>query len=118
MTIDTGIDITDVDRLRRAIEKLGDDFLTRVFTKEELAAAGKLKSSTLHLAGRFAAKEAVFKAMGDAGLSWQDICVLNDESGKPYCRILNGKGAGADIRISISHTKDYAVATALVIKTP
>ena len=92
MIIGTGVDITEVKRLRQAIEKWGEEFLNRVFTKEELEKAKSHVSLYQHLAGRFAAKEAVFKALGDQGLTWRDVQILNDEEGKPCCRILNGRG--------------------------
>jgi len=110
----TGVDITEVRRLRQAIEKWGDDFLNRVFTKEELENAKTRGSLHQHLAGRFAAKEAVFKAFGDPKLSWRDVEILNDKEGKPFCRILNAKGRKVDVHISISHVKNYAVAQAVV----
>ena len=115
MEMTTGIDITEVRRLRRSIEKLGDAFLNKVFTRTELADSKKRASPLHYLTGRFAAKEAVYKAIGDTGLGWKDICVLNDASGRPYCRLLKGKGKGRNVRISISHVKDYAFAAALVV---
>ena len=110
----TGVDITEVRRIRQAIEKWGNDFLNRVFTEEELENAKTRGSLQQHLAGRFAAKEAVFKAMGDSELSWKDVQILNDKEGKPYCRILNEKGKKVDVHISISHVKNYATATAVI----
>lgn len=114
MVIGTGIDITEVRRLRRAAEKWGDDFLCRVFTKTELQNAKTRGSLYQHLAGRFAGKEAIFKAAGNKELSWKDVEILNDQEGKPYCKILNGKGNKIDVYISISHVKTYAVASAIV----
>jgi len=116
MIIGTGVDITEVRRLRQAMEKWGDYFLKRVFTKEELENAKTRGSLYQHLAGRFAAKEAVFKALGNKGLTWQDVEILNDEAGRPLCRILNGKAKNIDVHISISHVKNYAVASAIITK--
>ena len=115
MLTGTGVDITEVKRLRQAIEKWGKVFLNRIFTKEELESAKGRGSLYQHLAGRFAAKEAVFKALGDKTLTWKDVQVFNDSDGKPYCRILNNKGKNLEIHISISHVKNYAVANAIVI---
>ncbi len=112
--VGTGVDITEVRRLRQAAEKWGDDFLGRIFTTRELSAARTRVSFFQHLAGRFAAKEAVFKALGDATLGWKDVEILNDESGKPRCAILNKKGDSVAVSVSISHVKSYAVASALV----
>ncbi|MDD4980589.1 MAG: holo-ACP synthase [Candidatus Omnitrophica bacterium] len=114
MIIGTGVDITEVSRLRQAVEKWGEEFLSRVFTKEELKNAKTRGSLYQHLAGRFAAKEAVFKALGNAKLNWQDVEILNDKQGKPSCMILNGKGKKIEAHISISHVKNYAVANAII----
>lgn len=118
MIIGTGVDITEVRRLRQAIEKWGDEFLSRIFTKEELENAKTKGSLYQHLAGRFAAKEAVFKALGDKKLNWKDVQVLNNIDGSPKCMILNGRGKKADIHISISHVKNYAVASAIITQKP
>ncbi len=114
MVIGTGVDITEVRRLRRAVDKWGRDFLQRVFTEQELENAKSRGSLYQHLAGRFAAKEAVFKALGDKGLVWKDVEILNDSEGRPYCVILNNRHKGIEVYISISHVKTYAVATALI----
>ena len=114
MIIGTGVDITEVKRLRQAVEKWGESFLGRVFTPDELENAEKRGSLYQHLAGRFAAKEAVFKALGDEKLGWKDVQILNDAQGRPRCKILNGRGKGVDVYISISHVKNYAVANAII----
>jgi holo-[acyl-carrier protein] synthase len=114
MILGTGTDITEVRRLREAIEKWGYVFLNRVFTKEELQNAKSRSSLYQHLAGRFAAKEAVFKALGDTGLNWQEVEILNDKEGKPYCKILKDKAKDKVVHISISHVKSYATATAII----
>ncbi|MBU0548308.1 MAG: holo-ACP synthase [Candidatus Omnitrophica bacterium] len=116
MFIGTGVDITEVRRIRTAVEKWGDDFLRRVFTNSELKNAKTKNSFYQHLAGRFAAKEAVFKAAGDNSLSWRDIQINNDRAGKPVCQFLNGRGRYINVYISISHVKTYAVASAVVTK--
>lgn len=116
MIIGTGVDITEVRRIRQAIEKWGDDFLHRVFTNEEIKNSKTRASFYQHLAGRFAAKEAVFKAAGDKAISWQDIQISNDAEGKPLCTFLNGRGKNIIVHISISHVKTYAVANAVITK--
>lgn len=114
--IGMGVDIIEVRRLRQAIEKWGRGFLTRVFTEEELENAKARSSLYQHLAGRFAAKEAVFKALGNLGLNWKDVQIVNDKKGKPRCVILNGEDKNLDVHISISHIKNYAVANAVITK--
>lgn len=114
MIVGTGVDITEVNRIRKAVEKWGDDFLLRVFTKEEIQNAKTKTSFYQHLAGRFAAKEAIFKASGDSRISWQDIQISNDVQGKPVCLFLNGRGRKFIVHLSISHVKTYAVASAII----
>lgn len=114
MVISTGVDITEVRRLKQAVEKWGDEFLNRIFTSRELTAAKKRVSFYQHLAGRFAAKEAIFKAIGEKDLTWKNLEVLNDPAGKPYCTLLHTEIKRITIEVSISHVKSYAVACAVV----
>jgi holo-[acyl-carrier protein] synthase len=116
MILGTGVDITEVRRLRQAVEKWGEAFLERVFTQEELENAKSRGSLYQHLAGRFAAKEAVFKALGDPKLAWKDVRILNDKEGRPHCKIKNPKSGKIEVHISISHVKNYAVANAIIIQ--
>ena len=120
MILGTGVDITEVQRLRQAVSRWGDGFLRRVFTDEEIEAAQGRLNRYQHLAGRFAAKEAVFKALGEKELSWKDLQILNDASGRPYCVLINEtirqRNKKIEIHISISHVKNYAVASATVTK--
>lgn len=118
MIIGTGVDIAEVSRLRKAVQRWGNDFLERIFTPAELDNAKTRVSFYQHLAGRFAAKEAIFKAFNNKELSWKDIQIMNNKEGKPYCEILNKKFKKADIFISISHVKTYAVASAVITETP
>jgi holo-[acyl-carrier protein] synthase len=114
--IGIGIDITEVTRLRKAIEKWGDSFSHRIFTEKELSIAQAKTNKYQHLAGRFAAKEAIFKAAGDPKIGFKDIEILNDTAGKPCCSFRNGKGKNIIINVSISHVKTYAVANAIATK--
>jgi len=115
MIIGSGIDIIEVDRLRKAIKKWGDNFLTRVFTDDELAYAKNRRFPYEHLAARFAAKEAVLKALSNQKLDFKDIKIFNNGDGKPICE-LQAKPKDIQITISISHTKKYAVANAIITK--
>lgn len=109
-----GIDIIEIDRVQKAIDRWGEDFLKHIFNKEEIDYAKGRKFPTQHYAARFAAKEAVYKAFGDnKSLSWKDMTILNDENGKPHCQ-LKDKNFKDNILISISHTKNYAVANAII----
>jgi holo-[acyl-carrier protein] synthase len=116
MIIGSGVDIVEVRRIERAFKKWGKEFLEKIFTAREIRYAESRKTLSQHLAARFAAKEAVFKAVGDDKLSWEDVEILNGRDGKPKCRINpNFIGKGSSILLSISHTKDYAVASAILI---
>ena len=109
-----GTDIVEVSRIARAVERWGDHFLDHIYCPEEIAYCSRHKSSAEHLAGRFAAKEAVIKALPDiSGLQWKDIKILNRADGKPYC-VLNTKNIKGTIHISISHTQTYATAFAVI----
>ena len=112
--IGTGIDIIEVQRIAQATERWGDNFLNHVFCPEEIAYARTKKFPEQHLTGRFAAKEAIFKALGDNyRLNWCDMKILNDLHGRPYC-IMALPDFIDEIHLTISHTKNYAVANAII----
>lgn len=113
MILGTGIDIIEIDRIQKAVERWGDDFLNHVFTPVEITYAKKFKFPYRYYAGRFAVKEAIFKAMGIPDLSWQDVTITNDKDGKPVCQF-NKFNPKHHLLISISHSRDYAVASAIV----
>ncbi len=114
MIVGTGIDIIEIDRLKRAMERWGDDFLKHIFNEEEISYAKGRKFPAQHYAARFAAKEAIYKAFGDnKTLGWKDMTILNDENGKPYCR-LKDENFKDKIIISMSHSKNYAIANAII----
>lgn len=114
MIVGNGVDIIEVRRVRQAIERWGSDFLNRVFTDTEIANAKKRVAMYEHLAGRFAAKEAISKALNDSSISWRDIEILNESDGKPVCAIRAKGRKKVEVLISISHVKNYAVASAVV----
>jgi holo-[acyl-carrier protein] synthase len=115
MILGIGTDIIEVSRIKKSVERFGNDFLKHILNPEEIAYAKKFKHPWSHLAGRFAAKEAIFKAVGDPKLSWHDVSIMNDKEGKPICTYKKGKFKNR-ILISISHSKNYA--TAICIVTP
>ncbi len=109
-----GTDIVEVSRVAKAVERWGEHFLHHVFSDEEIAYCRRYKSPDEHYAGRFAAKEAVIKALPDIkNLQWTDIKIINDSSGKPHCTVAN-KNLKQTIHISISHTKSHAIAFAVI----
>ena len=107
-----GTDIIEVARIQKSIRRFGNDFLRHIFTPAELLHAKKFKSPYQHYAGRFAAKEAIYKALGDPKLSWQDMRITNDRSGQPQCHIRGKKSK--QLLLSISHCKTYATAVCIV----
>jgi len=110
-----GIDIIEIDRIDQALRCFGQRFLNRIYTEPELRICQEKPHA---LAVRFAAKEAVMKALGTGikGISWKEIEILAKPSGEPLVR-LNGKarvkahslGLGK-LAISLSHSREYAVA--------
>lgn len=115
--IGTGIDIVEVKRLKKTIKKWGESFLNRVFTDKEISYAKNRRSNYYeHLAGRFAAKEAILKATDVGEFAFKDIEIINNASGKPNAVITKSSKKKYTISVSISHIKDYAVASAVVTK--
>ena len=115
MILGTGVDIIEIERIERAINRWGELFLEHVFTSDEIKWAQSHKLPYPHYAGRFAAKEAIFKALGDPRVSWLDLNIYNDPSGKPICNY-SSNNFKDQIHLSISHTKIYAVAQAIVTR--
>ena len=114
MILGIGTDIIEISRIEKAIKKWGDNFLSHVFCDEEIEYAQKNKFPTQHFAARFAAKEAVFKAIGNnPDIGWKDIKIVNDEFGKPVCTY-SDKKFKHKILVSLSHSKNYAVANAII----
>lgn len=130
MRVTTGIDIIEVERIKESIEELGENFLNRIYTEKEIEYCNKSGSIKYqHFAARFATKEAVFKAIsqfisGREEALWKDIEVINIESGKPVVNVDKLKKnfkTNVDnielksIDISISHIKEYAVASVVAV---
>ena len=114
-----GVDLVEIERIEKMIERYSDKFIKRVFTEKEIRYCSK-KANRGSFAARFATKEAVFKATGlgqTEGITWQDVEVLNDRKGKPQV-FLHGKIAeifkGRTIYISISHSRSNAIAMVVV----
>ena len=119
-----GIDIVEIKRLQKISKKWGKSFLSKVYTKRELAYANQRRHPYQHLAARFAAKEAIFKALGEVEtnfVGWKNVEILNDGNGKPIvhwhgdAEKSRKKRKIRDIVVSLSHTENYAVASALLI---
>jgi holo-[acyl-carrier protein] synthase len=120
-----GTDIVECLRIGRMIEQHGELFLARVFTEREVRYCQGRSRATEHFAGRWAAKEAILKALGVGwrrGLAWTDVEVRNEAGGRPQVLLCGaakdvavGKRVG-DILLSIAHCRAYAVAYALAVR--
>ena len=121
MQVKTGTDRIEVERIKDSIEKLGDKFLNRVFTENEIKYCEEKKITKYeHYAARFAAKEAIFKAISPLldnkfSIDWTDIEISNDNQGRPYAVMSKENLKNINIDISLSHIKEYALATAVVV---
>jgi holo-[acyl-carrier protein] synthase len=120
-----GVDIVDCRRLADAVRRHGESFLHRVFTPIEREYCLGRKREAEHLAGRFAAKEAVLKVLGTGwrqGIAWTDIEVCNEPSGRPVltlharCREIADELGIGEILLSISHTDAQAIASAIALR--
>ena len=119
-----GIDVIEIERIEAAIAEFGDHFLARIFTPAERQYCGGQSRPVIHFAARWAAKEAVSKALGTGigeNLRWTDVEVLRRPSGEPGIA-LSGAGAAfadkiglAEVKVSLTHAKSYAAANAVVL---
>ncbi len=107
--MEIGIDIEEIDRIKKVHKKWGDKFLDRVFNKEEIDYCFKKNNPYPSLCGRFCAKEAVIKVL-DVPVDFKDIKITNLKNGKPVVSI---KNKPSDIKISISHSRAYAAVVAV-----
>ncbi len=119
-----GIDIVKTERIKRAIDNNGR-FLKRVFTKEEIIRGARKKNRYQFYGAHFATKEAVMKALGTGwrkGVRWRDIQITHNNDGKPEVKLVGktkeiARRLGIDeVLVSMSHTKEYAIAQAIAIK--
>jgi holo-[acyl-carrier protein] synthase len=117
-----GVDITEVSRIEQMLASHGQRFLARVFTARELLDAGEGKGKCMHLAARFAAKEAAMKALGTglaSGITWHDVETIRTPTGAPKL-LLHSRAAevSGDLGVhgwtlSLTHTKSVAVAVVI-----
>jgi len=119
----TGVDIIECDRVASLIAEHGERFVRRVFTPAEAAYCRGRRRPGEHFAARFAAKEAVLKALGTgwvSGIAWRNVRVERTEAGKPEVTLVGGaaevaKALGVErVHLSVSHCAAYAVAQAVV----
>jgi holo-[acyl-carrier protein] synthase len=115
-----GVDIIEIGRIQKSIENLGDGFLTKIFTPGEIQYCSSKNNAAQHFAARFAAKEAVSKALAtgwSGDFAWKDVEVMNDPLGQPRIT-LSGKLKealiGSTILASLSHSESHVVAMVLI----
>jgi holo-[acyl-carrier protein] synthase len=122
--IGLGTDITECLRIARMIERHGELFISRVYTPGEIKYCQGRRQATQHYAGRWAAKEAVLKALGIGwrkGISWQDIEIRHEPGGRPVVAVRGGvkdvveRLGIAEIYVTISHCRSHATATAVAV---
>ena len=123
MIVGTGIDITEVERIRATIERFGRRFLERVFTPQEIRYCESKANKAERYAGRFAAKEAAMKAIGTGwsrGVTWQDVEVKRAPGGRPTMAF-HGRAAefaqklgAVQAHLSITHTEQQAMAQVIL----
>lgn len=128
MQIKSGIDIIEVERIKSSIDEMGDNFLNRVYTENEIQyCESKKKNKYQSYAARFAVKEAAFKAISTLikdkySISWKNIETTNDENGRPSVKFISltkevekELAKIESIDVSISHLEEYAVATVNIL---
>jgi holo-[acyl-carrier protein] synthase len=123
MIVGTGIDIAEVPRIRRAIERFGERFLQRIFTSGEIRYCNAKANRVERYAARFAAKEAAMKALGTGwnhGVRWRDCEVVRRPGGRPTMSF-HGKAAEVAVRLgvkhsalSLTHTAEQAIAQVIL----
>lgn len=122
MKISCGTDIIEIERIKSSIENTGDKFIDRVFTDNEIKYCESKKSQKYqHYAARFAAKEAIFKAISNTlddkySVCWKDFEVVNDKQGRPFINLIGLETKDIEsIDISLSHCKLYATANVVIL---
>ncbi len=123
MILGVGIDIIEIDRIKDSVDKYGDHFLKKIYTEKELDYCLRKSDKYQHLAARFAAKEAVYKALASGwheSTTWQSIEISNEPNGLPVVT-LHGElnkvlAEEKSLRISMSHSRDYVACVAIIYK--
>jgi holo-[acyl-carrier protein] synthase len=122
MIVGTGVDIIEIDRIQKSIERFESRFLNKIYTHTEIEYCSTKADKYRRFAARWAIKEAVYKALMkyDETIAWKDISVKNDSDGAPVLedleKIMRIKEMGISIHITLSHSNNYAVAMAIAEK--
>ncbi len=121
MVLGVGIDIIEIDRIKESIDKFGDQFLNKVFTKTEIEYSISKANKYQHFAARFAAKEAIYKALSsdtNKVYSWQDVEIYNEINGLPKVKLFGSLkdylNENKELKISMSHSQNYVACVAIL----
>ncbi len=121
MVLGIGIDIIEIERIKESIDKLGDRFLNKIYTKKELEYCVAKANKYQHYAARFAAKEAIYKAISTSygkGIGWHEVEIFNEPNGMPsvklYGNLKNFLGDDKDLKITMSHSDNYVTCFAIL----
>jgi holo-[acyl-carrier protein] synthase len=123
MVIGIGIDIIEIERIRKSVDTYGNSFLNKIYTQKELEYCMSKYNKYQHLAARFAAKEAIYKAIAtgwEKEATWKNIEITNEINGMPVVKFLGQLkdfvSDDKDIKVSLSHSDNYVVAVAIIYK--
>jgi len=121
MVLGIGIDIIEIERIKESIDKYGDSFLNKIYTQNELDYCLSKFNKYQHLAARFAAKEAIYKALAtswEKDATWKSIEITNEPNGLPvakfFGRLKDFLSDDKDIKISLSHSEHYVTGVAII----
>ena len=124
MILGIGIDIIEIERIKQSVDDYGEHFLQKIYTKTELEYSLAKSNKYQHLAARFAAKEAIYKALSndtDKVYSWQDVEIYNEVNGLPkvkfYGALKDYLNEGKELKISMSHSEHYVTCVAILYNT-
>jgi holo-[acyl-carrier protein] synthase len=119
-----GVDIIEIERIGKSITTLGQSFLEKIFTPDEIGYCMAKANAAQHFAARFAAKEAMSKALATGwrgDFAWRNVEVMNDDMGKPYIALsgaLKERLARSSLFVSLSHSASHVVAMVVIEEHP
>ena len=123
MVIGIGIDIIEIERIKNSIERFGNSFLNKIYTQNELDYCLAKNNKYQHLAARFAAKEAIYKAVAtgwEKDATWKSMEITNEPNGLPvvtfFGKLKEFLSVDKDIKISLSHSDNYVTCVAIIYK--
>lgn len=125
MVLGIGIDIIEIERIKKSVDEYGKAFLKKIYTETEITYSFSRPNKYQHLAARFAAKEAIYKALSsdtDKVYSWQDVEIYNEVNGLPkvnfYGDLKDYLNEDKQLKISMSHSENYVTCVAILYSIP